>query len=180
MLHLTEEDYAVNETTREAVLDRIAIEQSTWFAKLEVAGTLELDAPGFWGNRSLRDLIIHLNFWQQYKNARLQAAIDKTEAQVPWPAEFESMEDEDEQVDAINAFALEQAADQSGADAIGESHRLWNDQFGIIERMPDELLTDPSGFAMFDGLSLAETVKTGRYFEHYHDEHAADLAKLTS
>jgi hypothetical protein len=164
-LNENEEDYTVNETIREAVLDRLAIEQSMWFAKLEVAGTLDLNAPGFWGERSLRDLIVHLNFWQQYKNDRLGAAIDGAEA---------------EQVDAINAFALEQAAGTSGKDVIGESHRRWNEQFAIIERLPNDLLTSPGRFAMFDGKSLADSVSTGSYFEHYHDEHGPELAKLSS
>lgn len=165
---------------KQSILDRLAIEQSSWFAKLEVAGTLDLDAPGFWGDRSLRDLIVHLNFWQQYKNARLRAAIDGTKAPAPWPAEFESIEYEDEQVDAINAFASERASSQSGTDAIMESHRLWNEQFAIIERMSEDLLHRPDRFPMFDGKSLAEIVNSGGYFDHYHDEHGTELATLSS
>lgn len=95
---------------QDEVLERLQTERSAWFAKLGVASTMDAEAPGFWGEHSLRDLIAHINFWQAYKNQRLQAGAAGEMAPEPWPADMNAIEDEDEQVDAINAFALEQAA----------------------------------------------------------------------
>lgn len=160
-------------------LERLEIERSAWFAKLEVAGAIDANQPGFWGERSLRDLLVHLNFWQAYKNIRLKAAAGETVAR-PWPADLNAISNEDDLVDAINAWAHEQSAQHSTAAVIAESHRLWNEQFAIIEAMPSEARSDPNRFPMFEGHSLDECLIEGWYFEHYHDEHAPELAKLAS
>jgi hypothetical protein len=162
----------------DAALERLEIERSAWFAKLEVAGAMDANQPGFWGDQSLRDLIVHLNFWQSWKNARLQARGESVSH--PWPRELDEISDGDEQVDAINAWAQEQAAGQSISQVIAESHRLWNEQYALIEALPADVRSDPDRFPMFEGHSLDELLIDGSYFEHYHDEHGPELAQLTS
>jgi len=167
-------------TNREQALERLEIERSTWFAKLEVAGTLDADQPGFWGEQSLRDLLVHLNFWQSYKNDRLRDGVMGETTPRPWPEFLSAIADDDDQVNAINAYAQEQADGQPASAAIADSQRLWNEQFAIIEGMPSEILTEPNRFPMFEGRGLADALVSGYFFEHYHDEHGAELSALTS
>lgn len=169
----------VDPAQQDPVLERLANEQSAWFARLEVAGTLDMSAPGAWGDKSLRDLLVHLNFWQDYKNARLQAGLMGTTAPRPWPRDIDAIDDEDDQVEAINVWAEEQAAGITGVEAIAESRRLWNEQFATIERMSSELRKDPGAYPMFEGQSLADAVLSGWFFEHYLDEHKAELDRLS-
>jgi hypothetical protein len=75
---------------------------------------------------------------------------------------------------------LEQGSGQSLAEVIAESHRLWNEMFALVEAMPAEVRADPDRFPMFEGHSLNQTIEDGWFFEHYHDEHGSDLAKLTT
>lgn len=161
------------------VLERLANERSAWFAKLEVAGAGEMTAPGFWGERSLRDLIAHLNGWQAWKNARLAAAIIGEEATPPWPVETAQIEQGDQRVDQINAWLLQQAAETTPQQVLAEAKTLWNEQFAIVERMPDELRANPDAFPMLEGVSLNDAIRSGAFFEHYHDEHGPELDRLS-
>jgi hypothetical protein len=161
------------------VLERLANERSAWFAKLEVAGAEDMTASGFWGEHSLRDLIAHLNGWHAWKNARLLARMTGEEATPPWPVETGQIETDDERVDRINAWLLERAADMPPQQVLAEAKSLWNEQFAIIERMPAELRRDPNAFPMLEGVSVDDAIRSGAWFEHYHDEHGAELARLS-
>lgn len=161
-------------------LEQLEIERSMWFAKLEVAGAIDAEQPGFWDDLTLRDLLVHLNFWQAYKNARLLAGASDETAAHPWPPELDEIADEDARVDAINDWVRVQAEALSIAAIIAESHRLWNEQITLIEAMPVDVREDPGRFPMFEGHSLNQTLIDGWYFEHYHDEHGPELARLTS
>lgn len=56
---------------------------------------------------------------------------------------------------------------------------LWNEMIALIEAMPADVRSDPDRFPMFEGTSLDDSITSGWSFEHYHDEHGPELAKLS-
>lgn len=164
----------VNETnlTRGEVLAAINREREVWDALLAEVGEDRMLETGPMGDWTFKDLVDHLTSWRERSLRRLEAAAHgQPEPPSPWPADLQ----EDDDVDAINAWFRQQSADKLLGEVLDESRASYARLTEVVQHLPDDALSDGSYFAWTEGQPLAEAIVSGAFFDHLHDEHAADV-----
>lgn len=150
-------------------LAAIEREREAWESLLGRIGEARMLEPGAFGDWSFKDLVAHLNGWDLDSLRHLEAAaLGQGGAQPPWP---EHLEDED----AINAWLVAEGRERYLGEVIGESRETFARLAGVVQRLPDDAVSDPERFPSLDGVSLAEGIAWGRWFDHFRDEHLPDV-----
>jgi hypothetical protein len=167
-------------TKKQAVLDRIAKERSTWdalVAEVDPAWAVEPNAMEEW---SFKDVVAHLAGWRQLFVDELVAAVQGTP--VPpqiWPFAFDWSEEGkpegDANVRAINVWLTEQSRDRTYDQVLAHTSLQWTMMQAAIDLMPDELVERSDVIASLGGHSLAEALLGPNAFSHFHVEHEPEI-----
>lgn len=122
-------------------------------------------------NRSVKDVLAHLMFWQKRTIARLKAAQEHQEPDFSqWPTDLDPEAEED--LDQVNTWIYENTHDQTWEDV----HREWREGFlrllAIGETIPENDLRTQDRYSWLPGYSLADVLLAS--CEH-HQEHREPL-----
>lgn len=164
--------------TLDDVIQRIEDEQTWWAESTHNADVTEAEAPGFAGEWSFKDLVNHLNIWQGRDIAELKSARDGTPRPGPeWPVELESIENEDEKIERINAWTSKRDKDIPLNEAVARYDAQLEELKDFVVEMTDETINDDTYFPVLGGVSLAEAIIGNSFFDHTHGEHGQDMQK---
>jgi hypothetical protein len=157
---------------RTDVLAEIKRQRAWWEGLLAEVGEERMEQPGATDDWTFKDVVAHLSGWQRRTLDRLEAVRrNQPVGPPPWPAEFDAIEDEDEQVQQINDWLYAQNRDRSLADVLAESRGQWDELREVVGALPDAVLNDTTRFPGLEGESLAQSVVSGSLFSHFHEEH---------
>jgi hypothetical protein len=161
----------MTETSLKArALARIDAEAAEWSA-IVAAAEGRLEAPGVTNDWSLKDVAAHLNGWRVDSLSKLEAeAHGESAPPSAWPDELTTD-------DEINAWIYQQNRDRPAADVLQETEEAGRRLRVLIESLSDDELADPSRFPSLEGGSLGESIASGEFFGHLHDEHEADIRR---
>jgi hypothetical protein len=127
-----------------------------------------MEQPGAMGDWTFKDVASHLTGWRRRTILRLEAAAKgEPEPPNPWPADLGDAED-----DPINAWMHERTKDRPLDEALAEADGVWDEFVALVERLPEDLLTDPNRFAWMEGVALADGDFAGHLDEHEPDVRA--------
>ena len=127
--------------TKGQMLATIEREREAWESLVAEVGETRMLEPGPMGDWSFKDLIAHLNGWRGRGLQRMEAAAaGQPEPPVPWPANLETD-------DEINAWINEQNRDRLMGEVIDESRQSFARLAEVVQRLPDEALSNPDYFA---------------------------------
>jgi hypothetical protein len=154
------------------VLDRFDRQRAWWEGLLAEVGGERMTQPGVGGPWTFKDHVAHLSGWQRRTLGRLDAS-RRGLAPPPseWPAAFEQIEDEDEAVEAVNAWLYDRNRDRPLADVLAESRGQWDRLRELVAAFSEDELADRSRFPWLEGDSLGGSVLDGFLFEHFREEH---------
>lgn len=161
--------------TRGEAVAAINRERAAWDALLAEVGEDRMLEPGPMGEGTFKDLVAHLTAWRERTLQRLEAAAHgQPEPPAPWPAEFN---DDDDDVDKINAWFQERSEEKLLGEVLDESRESYARLAEVVQQLPDEALSDGAYFAWMDGQPLGDAIVSGEIFGHLHDEHDADIRR---
>ncbi len=148
------------------LLNWLREEHRQWEALLDEIGPARMDQPGVNGDWSMTDLVAHLTDWNRRLVAYLQAAQrGEPTPPPPWPAYLETD-------DEINAWIYEAHRGHSARQVLDESDQVFQQLFEVIESLPDDVVIEPEWrLVHLNG----ERFPAGEFFDHFHDEHEADV-----
>lgn len=162
--------------TKGEVVAAINREREAWDALIAEVGEDRMLEPGPMGDWTFKDLADHLTAWRERSVQRLEAAAHgQPEPPAPWPADLNGESDDD--VDAINAWFQKQSEEKLLGEVLDESRESYARLAEAVQQLPDEALTDPSYFAWTDGRALGDTIVSGEFFGHLHEEHDAEIQR---
>jgi hypothetical protein len=122
------------------------------------------------GDWSFKDLVAHLDGWRARWLQRMEASIaGRPEPASPWPANLDT--------DEINAWIYERNRDRLLGEVIDESRQSFARLSEIVQRLPDEALSDPDYFPWLEGDALGPAIANGGYFGHLHEEHEPEVRR---
>lgn len=161
-------------SVKSEVLRRIDEEAGAWDALVAEVGSSRMDRPGAMGDWTFRDLVAHLTGWRRYSISRLEAALlGKGDAAAPWP---NGLAGDDE----INDWIRESSRSLTTEQVLRDHAQTYRHLRCVIEEMPDEVLANPGRFPWLEGEALADSIVSGRYFAHLHEEHEPDVRSWLS
>jgi hypothetical protein len=157
---------------RTDVLAEIDRQRAWWEGLLAEVGEERMEQPGATDDWTFKDVVAHLSGWQRRTLDRLQVARrDEPVVPPPWPAEFDAIADEDEQVQRINDWLYAHNRDRSLSDVLAESRGQWDELREVVGALPEAVLNDTKRFPGLEGESLAQSIVSGSLFGHFHEEH---------
>jgi hypothetical protein len=169
----------MSETEKQApttgeVLAAIERERAAWEALLAEVGEARMLEPGPMGEWSFKDLAAHLTGWRARSLQRLEAAANGQPEPAPlWPAALQTD-------DEINAWIHELNQERLLGEVIAESRESYARLAEIVQKLPEEALSDPNYFPWTEGSALGEAIVNGTFFGHLHEEHEPDLRRWLS
>jgi hypothetical protein len=129
-------------------------------------------APGSFEELSFKDVIAHLTGWRLVTAARLEAGLQATEPDFPWPENLEEGRD----LHAINRWFYETNRDKPLEQVIAESKETFDRVERAIEILPEDALLTPGRFDWISWTDhgLGPAVVRGMR-DHYRVEHEPDI-----
>lgn len=166
-------DHSGNSTgpiSKKQLLAEMQSEQAAWLALLDEIGEENMTQPEVAGGWSIKDIVAHITGWRRRTVLRFRAALDPTVDMTPyWPAELD--EDDDDDIDKINAWIYQANRDRPLADVLNDSREVFQQLVAAVDALSDEQLNDPQCFPWLEGERL-----TGAFmFGHFHEEHESDM-----
>ena len=153
------------EITRAKLLERIRTARADLEAAIGGLSETQLSSPGFNGEWSLKDLIAHFTFWEQQAAFLMECAIDGYRPEDDmWRTDS---------VDALNQRTFEDNRTRPLDDILGDSRAALAKLIALIERLPEDKLTDEAHFDWLDGKTLAISIENETY--GHIEEHWPDL-----
>jgi hypothetical protein len=144
-------------------------ESRQWQAFLNEIGPARMEKAGVAANWSIKDIVAHLNAWQQPLVARLQAAQrGEPEPPPPWPAHLGNEDD-------INAWIYEANRGRSLPEILDETDQLHQQLLGIIESLPDDVRIERIEPAFYLVWLDDRRFEASEFFSHFHDDHEPDM-----
>jgi hypothetical protein len=154
-----------DQSPKEAALRRINDEHAAWNALVAEVGEERMNEPGPMGEWTFKDLTSHLTGWRDYSISRFEAVLrGESDAPFPWPPVLTTD-------DEINSWIHDTYKDKPLAEVLSDHNATWDRLRTVIQEMPEELLTDPDGFPWMEGEAVGETLASGLFFGHLHEEH---------
>ena len=158
--------------SKAALLDRIESERRAWDALLAEVGEERMEQPGVNGVWTFKDMMSHLIAYRRQTVSRLQAGVQGTEpAPPPWPPEWD--DNDETQLDRINAYIYEANKDRPLADVLAESRAQFGQMHDAVAALSDDALFTRSRFAWLEGWPLAAVLDSS--YHHLHEEHEPDI-----
>jgi hypothetical protein len=159
-------------TSKDALLERIESERRAWDALLVEVGERRMEQPGVNGVWTFKDMMSHLIAYRRQTVNRLQAAVQGTEpAPPPWPPEWD--DNDEAQLDRINAYIYEANKDRPLADVLAESRAQFGQMYDAVAALSDDALFTRSRFTWLEGWPLAAVLDSS--YGHLHEEHEPDI-----
>jgi Mycothiol maleylpyruvate isomerase N-terminal domain len=153
--------------TRDEQIAAIRADQQFWRDLAAEVGPARYAEPGPMGEWSFGDMAGHLLGWRDRTLNRLEAfARGEPDPPNPWPAEL----NEDDEVDAINAWIQDHHADRSPTQLVADYDASYDRLVRAIESIPEAKLIDPTAIP-FAGGPLVDVDFGG----HLHDEHVPSV-----
>ena len=160
-----------NAPSKGQVLEAIDRERADWEALLAEVGEARMLQPGAMGDWTFKDLVAHLTGWRARGLRRLEAAANgQPEPKPAWPANLATD-------DEINDWIYAQNKDRLLGEVVSESRESYARLAEIVQRLPDEALTDPGFFPWLEGNALGPAIISGAYFEHWYEEHEPGIRR---
>jgi hypothetical protein len=154
-------------------LRTIEAERAEWQRLVQEVGD-RVEQPGITGQWSFKDVTAHLLGWRSQSLDKIEAAANGLpEPPTPWPAELTSD-------DEINAWIDRQQRDRSASDVLTGFDGTFERFRRLVETLPEEDLRNPNRFPSLDGSALGDSIISGRFFGHLHDEHEPDIRRWLS
>ncbi|MBL8157072.1 MAG: ClbS/DfsB family four-helix bundle protein [Anaerolineae bacterium] len=155
------------------LLNWLREQQQEWKALLDQIDPARMDQPGVAGHWSMKDIVAHLTGWNHHLAARLQAAQrSEPEPPPPWSGHAQTQ-------DEINAWIYESNRGRSAREVLDESDQVFQQLVAVIESLPDEVPIDTvrveSGREFYLVWIGGERFLAGEFFDHFHDDHEADI-----
>ena len=155
--------------TRADQIESLRADQQFWRDLAAEVRPERYAEPGPMGDWSFADMAGHLAGWRRRTIARLEAAgRGEPEPAPPWPPELD--DDDASGTEAINDWIQAQQAGKAPEALVDEYDASYDRLIAAIERLPDDVLTDPEAFPWVGG-PVVDADFTG----HLHDEHVADV-----
>ena len=153
------------------ILAALRQELEAWEKVLISLNETEITAAPQPGEFSVKDEIAHLRAWQQRSIARMEAALQDREPQMPqWQP---GIDPEDyENTDKINAVIFANARDLPWSTVYSQWHTGFLRLLELSEAIPEPTLLDSSRFAWLEGHALAFVLVAT--YDH-HQEHLEKL-----
>ena len=154
-----------------AAIDR---DREAWETLLVEVGEARMLEPGPMGDWSFKDLVAHITGWRARSLQRLEAAAHGQPQPDPmWPADRQSD-------DEINDWMHEANQDRLLGEVIGESRESYARLAEIVQMLPDDALASPDAFPWLEGQALGDTIVSGAFFAHLHEEHMPEIRRWLS
>ena len=151
---------------KSVLMDWLRKEYQHWEAFLDEIGQARMDQPGVNGAWSMKDMVGHLTGWNRWLVTRMQAAQrGETNPLPPWPADLTGEDD-------INAWIYRSNHNQPVQAVLGESRQVFEQLFGVVEGLPDDVMIQPEFHLVRLG---EENFPAGEFFDHFHDAHESDV-----
>jgi len=148
------------------LLDWLREEYRHWQAFINQIDPALMDLPGVNGQWSLKDMIAHLTAWEPRLIAYILAAQHgEADPPSPWP---EHLRADDE----INAWIYETYCGRTVNEVLDEMERVFQQLLAVIEGLPDEVVIEPERHLVLLG---GRRFPAGEFFDHFHNEHEADV-----
>ena len=148
------------------LIDWLHAENQQWEALLAQIDLTDMDQPGVNADWSMKDMVAHLTGWNRWLVIRMRAAQrGEPEPAPPWPVHLRSEHD-------INAWIYESNRARTVRQVLDESQKVFQELLAVIADLPDGFQIDPD----WRIVQLGEArFPAGEFFDHYHDEHEADV-----
>ena len=148
------------------LIDWLQAENRQWQALLAQIDLPGMDQPGVNGDWSMKDMVAHLTGWNRWLVIRMRAAqSDEPEKIPPWPAHLQAEDD-------INAWIYESNRARPVRQVLVESQQVFQQLLAVIADLPDGFQIEPDWRIVQLG---GDRFPAGEFFDHYHDEHEADV-----
>lgn len=121
----------------------------------------QMTTPGVNGDWSIKDILAHLNAWQDYTVIRLQAAARNEEPAVHGPAD-------DEETDKMNARFYEENKSRPLDEVLADFRTTYRQIEEGVQALNSEDLFEPKRFTWMKDNALWELV-AGNTYEHYQE-----------
>ena len=152
--------------TKSELLDWLKEQYKQWERLLDQIGPARMEQPGVNAEWSMKDIVAHLTGWNRWLVTRLQAAA-RGEPEPPplWPAHLQTD-------DEINAWIYESYRGRSLREVLDETQRVFQELFGVIAGLPDEVRIEPEWHLVWLG---DQRFPAGEFFDHFRDDHEPDV-----
>ena len=163
--------------TREDLLNAVREMRTALDREIAAAGD-RIEEPGAFEAWSFKDLIAHLTGWRIVTAARLEAGLNGTEPEFPWPNHLQEGE---EDLHEINRWFYETNRDKPLAQVLDESSATFDRVERAVQALPENDLFTPDHFAWlhWSDESLGPAVVRGS-LNHYYIEHEPDIREWLS
>ncbi len=143
-----------------------------WEAVLAGMSDAQATAPLLPSDWSIKDVLAHLRAWQQVSIARLEAALDNTEPELPiWLAGLPP--DSDEYIEKFNDWIYQAYRERPWANV----YQVWREGFlhflELAQAIPEQDLLEAGRYPWLEGNPLIAVL--GGSYNHHHDEHLEPL-----
>jgi hypothetical protein len=147
-------------------------EYQQWEALLTQIGPERMDQGGVTGHWSIKDIVAHLTPDNHRLAANMQAAQrGEPEPPPPWPAHLQTDDD-------INSWIHETNRGRPVRDILDESQQAFQQLIAVVEGLPEDVRIEivRQGRREYYLVLLGDRrVRPGEFFDHYHDDHEADI-----
>lgn len=151
--------------TTEQALSAIDQERTEREAFLNAIGLERMLEPSSEPGWSVKDLLGHINGWDERAMTREEAIVNGQPApDLGWP--------DSDDVDVLNAWIYEHNQHHSADEVLAETWSLFDRLTNLVRNLPEAELNEPGKFERSDDKSLGMSLVDRTYWFHYHDEHA--------
>ena len=156
--------------SKDQLVRELEQENADWQTLLDAIGEANMTQPEVAGGWSIKDIVAHMTEWRRRTVKRFQIIRDPQVDLTPhWPKELQ--EEDDDDIDKINAWFYEANRDRPLADVLGDSREVIQQLIDAIDALSDDDFQDPRIVAWLDG----EQLTGAALFGHFHEEHEADM-----
>lgn len=152
------------------ILEELQRENANFEALLGEVGEDRMSTAWVADNWSIKDIVAHMAGWREKAVGKFRAAASgEPTPPPPWPSHLH--EEDENDLDDINAWLYEQSKDKSPQEVMQRSRDVYHQLFEAIAAMPDEFIEDPTKL----GWEQGEVLNGASLFGHFHDEHEQDI-----
>ncbi|MBN2499922.1 MAG: ClbS/DfsB family four-helix bundle protein [Anaerolineales bacterium] len=151
------------------LLEKLKEANQQWETLLTEIGVGRMEQPGVSGHWSMKDIIAHLNGWNRWQVARLQAAFNGDPLPAsPWPANLQGD-------DEINAWIYTANHDRPISAVLADARQDFQQLIALIADISEDVrleLVEPKYLVVWVG---EERFHVSEFFDHFYDDHEPDV-----
>jgi hypothetical protein len=152
------------------VVQAIRAERAWWDDLVASTTPAQMETVKVTEDWTIRDLAAHLLSWWSWRLTRLQAEAGRQPKPEPaYPTDLASIDEQNAWFDRHNVDLPAKEI----TDSFAQTFTLLEE---IVTRLPEDELDDPTRISFLGGRSLGREIAEGRFFEHFHGQHASEIA----